>query len=128
MSNITARTKDHIITSSLRRGFEEITIVLDRDKDILPPTELTACYQSRLAILINSRIEIWISLGRPNKVNIKKWVGRIGEHNKSELLQLYFDVGATIYSLQNQLKEINVQTKSLVPLGQIFNMNSTETS
>ena len=122
---ITARTPERLDVSSLRRGFDEVCILLNKEENVLPPEQLVFAYRNRRDQLELQRKKAYVSLGSPNRNNLNKWKGREQKCravSNTELLKLYFEIGEKIWLIQTEIKKINSLTRQGIPLsfGRIF--------
>lgn len=74
--NYSAQTPETFTVGSLRRGFDDVCVLINRDEDVLPSEELIFAYRKRKEQLEIQRKQTFIAMGSPNRNNLNKWKGR----------------------------------------------------
>ncbi len=114
-----AKAPEKIVASNLRRGFDDICILIKREEDILPPEELVHSYRKRRDQLETQRNQVFIAMGSPNKNNLNKFKGREKDCKRVTnhyMLAVFFDIGDRIMAINLEMNKINKVTRKGVPL------------
>ncbi|NRB81554.1 MAG: hypothetical protein HRU38_23320 [Saccharospirillaceae bacterium] len=125
MEKYSARISKNMTASSLRRGFDDLCILIKREEDILPPEELMSAYQNRRKQLEAQRQDVFLAMDSPNKSNLNKFKGReqYCERVKNPyILAVFFEIGDRIAEINLEMNQINKVTrkKGELKFSQIF--------
>lgn len=117
---LTAKVLDGMIAGSVRRGFDQEAIKVDRHLNVAPPEHMPVQYKSRMEDLRDRREVLWNEMGQPNKGNLRKWKGKEHKHRHAEKLKEYLEAGDEIARLSNELSKIMNEVRTGVTLGTAF--------
>lgn len=111
----TAKVKETMIHGSLRRGVSGANY-----KCYMSQEDFRGECVRRLIELRELREVLYLQLGSPNKLNIRKWKGREFAHDKSGVLVKYFAVGEEMELIKGRLENINKMTRERGSLDELI--------